>query len=590
MTTRLAWKLGAWKPGWARRRSLRERIGLAMALLVCLVAGLIGGIVGRASEQQARARIGQSLAVDAQRLAERLNTEMAARARELALLASIDSLRSLPSTVGRTPGLGPAPALTPALAHTQSLIDELKASFPAYSWISVADPSGRVLVSTDPASVGADISTRAAPREGLRGPIVGPARPPVEDARVMDMLQSIRDDDGIVTGIVAAQLSWSWLRQVERGITTADPDGVTRREAFLISNQDLILLGPQGTIGQPIQLPAIGRARAGFYGWSIEAWPPQVGQQASEDFLTGIAFAAGEGPPPGAGSQAMRWAVLVREAQSTAFAPAAALREQIWLAGSIIAGVFALFGWLLAGMFTAPLARIAAAAERLRQGDDVELPRIRGAAEIDSLSASLRALVAALTRKQLALDEMEGLALRDPLTGLLNRHGLRLQLEAALAKARTARSSLFVFVGDLDGFKAVNDTLGHASGDQLLCQVAARLAHAVRTQDIVARIGGDEFVLAVPAPGGPQDPTALAVARRAQAAMSQPYELGTELVRVGCSLGGACWPEHIGPTSTALTTAGEIELVLRQADAALYVVKRSGKGRVHLHGDIPSAA
>ena len=571
---------------WIARRSLRARIGVGLALLVFLVAGLVGGLVGRASEAEAQARIGQSLAVDAQRLAERLNTEMSTRARELSLLASTDALREVPAKLDRAAGLGVAPVLTPALARTQALLDELKRSFPAYTWIAVATPAGRVLAATDPASLGQDISIRVPARESPKStpgiprspePTSADQRP--EEQRTMDLVQPIRDIDGVVVGVIVARLSWSWIRAVERSVITPDSDGVSRRESLLLSSQDTVLLGPLGSAGLTLPLAAAARARAGFYGWAVEQWPTFPGGSEADSFLTGIAFAAGDGPAPG--SQAMRWSVLVREAQQTAFAAASRLREQIWEAGLGIALIFAATGWLLAGMVTAPLARIAAAAERLRLGDDVEIPRIRGPAEIESLSNSLRALVATLTRKQQALDEMEELALRDPLTGLLNRHGLRISLEAVLVEAQQTRASLMVFVGDLDGFKSVNDTLGHATGDQLLCQVATRLVRSVRSDDLVARVGGDEFVLALLAPGGSSDLTALAVAERAQASIQQPFVLGGRTIQIGCSLGGACWPDHV--TADGQSAIAEVDEVMQHADAALYAVKRSGKGRVAVH-------
>ena len=139
---------------WLSRRSLRERIGLGLALLVFLVAVLLGGLIGKASELQARNRIGQSLAIDAQRLAERLTTELATRARELTLLSRMESLRTVVSTVSIAPSVAGSGALSVATAQTQALLDELKRSYPAYAWIGVATPAGRVIIATDAASVG----------------------------------------------------------------------------------------------------------------------------------------------------------------------------------------------------------------------------------------------------------------------------------------------------------------------------------------------------------------------------------------------------------------------------------------------------
>ena len=575
---------------WLSKRSLRERIGVGLALLVFLVAVLLGGFLGRASEIQAHNRIGQSLAVDAQRLAERITNELASRGRELNLLSRMEPLRAVVATLGIAPQLNSNGPLSIAVGQTQALVDELRRAYPAYAWIGVALPSGKVIVATDPASVGTTISARNANRDGgLRAAANAPV-PVSEDERMIDLLLPIRDSDGSVIGSIAAQLPWSWVRGLERSTLSMDEDGVVRREVFIIGNRDNVVLGPPNTAGVQIITRAAARARAGLSGWQVEDWPTSGADQAGESYITGIASAAGDSTGVSAGVQGLRWSVVVREAEDVAFASATTLRRMIWAVGLLVAAIFAMIGWMLAGLITKPLSRIAEAAERLRHGDDIEIPRIRGSTEIESLSTSLRALVATLTRKQEALDEMEDLALHDPLTRLLNRHGLRIHLDAMLAQARATGSSVMLFVGDLDGFKAVNDTMGHARGDQLLCLVAARLRQVVRRGDLVARIGGDEFVLALPAPAGKTDSAALAVAERAQAAISAPYQLGGVIVTIGCSLGGACWPDHLALGERGSGAMEEFERVLAQADSVLYAIKRSGKGRVDVLGGPQSRA
>ncbi len=579
---------------WLARRSLRERIGVSLALLVFVVAVLLGGVVGRTSEIQARNRIGQSLAIDAQRLAERLSSELATRLRELSLLTRMEPLRTLAATVALAPGAAGSAELFTAQAQTQGLLEELRNSFPSYAWIAVASPSGRVLAATDPSSIGTTISARGANHDALRGPSTAHAEPLPEEMRMLDLVQPIRDADGSAVGLIVAQLPYSWVRNIERSTISSDEDGVTRRETYLIGAQDNVVLGPPDQAGTTLMIPAAARARAGLLGWLVDQWPSGIPGVAPEPYLIGMGFAAGDTTQVknsvGFAAEGLRWSVLVREAEGEAFAPATELRQTIWGVGLIVALVFAAAGWLLAGLVTSPLERIAEAAERLRQGDDVEIPRIRGAVEIDSLSTSLRALVASLTRKQAALDEMEELALRDPLTGLFNRHGLRVNLDEAMINARATGSRVLLFVGDLDGFKKVNDTMGHATGDQLLRLVGTRLKQSLRRGDLVARIGGDEFVLALPAPGGATDTAALAVARRAQAAVSAPYQVGGSIVTVGCSLGGACWPDHLPRVEADHSPLEEIDQILSLADTVLYSIKRSGKGRMDVMALPPSAA
>jgi len=152
-------------------------------------------------------------------------------------------------------------------------------------------------------------------------------------------------------------------------------------------------------------------------------------------------------------------------------------------------------------------------------------------------------------------------AVRDPLTGLANRTLLEERLRAVLARdARSGNSTAVLFL-DLDGFKAVNDRHGHATGDLVLKTVADRLAAAVRPSDTVARLGGDEFVVLVE---GAEDPTVELLVERLAHAVSEP--IGTLDLRVGVSIG------------VAVSRAGEAEAggLLNASDRAMYAVKRQG--------------
>ena len=186
--------------------------------------------------------------------------------------------------------------------------------------------------------------------------------------------------------------------------------------------------------------------------------------------------------------------------------------------------------------------------------------------------------MATLTKKQLALEEIETISQRDPLTGLLNRSGLRRYVGRAIGQARLSGISLIVFMGDLDGFKAVNDSLGHAAGDLLLCEVAKRMSSEVRGHDAVARLGGDEFVLVLEAAGGAHDEQVLATIRRVLTSVQMPVDIEGQAVPIGCSFGGAAWPED-GDT---------MEAVMEKADAALYRAKRAGKGRLEMQRQTPT--
>ena len=165
-------------------------------------------------------------------------------------------------------------------------------------------------------------------------------------------------------------------------------------------------------------------------------------------------------------------------------------------------------------------------------------------------------------------------ATHDALTGLANRALLYDRLAHALATAERHHSPLALVFLDLDGFKAVNDTLGHHAGDALLVEVARRLAGTVRTGDTLARLGGDEFVIVCEnlhaGPGGSAAQESLAaLVARVRAALAAPVLIGGQRMTIAASVGIATAGEH---------TAG-VDDLLRAADAAMYQAKRRAKSR-----------
>ena len=168
-----------------------------------------------------------------------------------------------------------------------------------------------------------------------------------------------------------------------------------------------------------------------------------------------------------------------------------------------------------------------------------------------------------ISRRKTAEADLERRASHDPLTGLANRAKLTEQLSSALAPRSAMRqpADIGVVVLDLDGFKPVNDTYGHAAGDEVLQTVAARLKAIARPGDTVARLGGDEF--AVLAPGMTVAGLA-ALATRIRDHLGEPYVIHGDHPDVGASVG------------TYLATAGEsVTESLARADEAMYVAKRS---------------
>ena len=166
-----------------------------------------------------------------------------------------------------------------------------------------------------------------------------------------------------------------------------------------------------------------------------------------------------------------------------------------------------------------------------------------------------------ITEKKREADRFEYLAYHDPLTGLLNRILFNERLSGAIALAQRHNHPLGVLFLDLDGFKQVNDTLGHASGDMLLQQVAKRLTQCVRESDAVARLGGDEFVILLNELSS--EHSVEGVARKIMDVLRVPFTLSEQKIEIGISIGIALFPEH-GADGTTL---------LEKADAAMYQAK-----------------
>ena len=208
------------------------------------------------------------------------------------------------------------------------------------------------------------------------------------------------------------------------------------------------------------------------------------------------------------------------------------------------------------GLLVAAAGLRIAAARRRRAPDPAPDPR----PELDDAVAALQ--------EQLAHD-----ATHDHLTGLANRASLMLELERATARAKRSGHGFGLLFIDLDRFKSVNDTLGHRAGDVVLCGVAERLVSATRQTDLVARNGGDEFVVLAEA----ADDLAMLVtlAERIRSALAEPVELDGDRVAVTASIGLA-WHEP-----------GETERrdPLRDADIAMYQAKSTGSGGIQVFDD-----
>jgi len=202
---------------------------------------------------------------------------------------------------------------------------------------------------------------------------------------------------------------------------------------------------------------------------------------------------------------------------------------------------------------------------------------VRGSNEVADLVVGFNTMLSELQRRDRAMREAEArlqhLTLIDDLTGLPNRRLLTDRLSQSLAKARRENRKVALIYIDLDGFKLINDSLGHGAGDALLGQVAQRLKSRFRQSDTLARIGGDEFTLILDnvqtwADG---DKAAVSVLE----VLKEPFELEGHSIKMTASIGISIFPDH----------GNEGGQLLQQADCAMFAAKRNGKNRIVQFGD-----
>lgn len=237
------------------------------------------------------------------------------------------------------------------------------------------------------------------------------------------------------------------------------------------------------------------------------------------------------------------------------------------LAGLALAYLLAL---QLKRSITRPLAKLLEIVQRVTHEQDFSVrPDAGRADEIGELSRAFGGMISNLQERDERLQE---LAFYDAVTGLPNRHFFQERIEQVVANALRYQQRCSLMFIDLDDFKIVNDTLGHHIGDDLLREVGRRLSGILRGNDLVCRIGGDEFAVILENVKDLHTPAMLA--EKIIAALSEPAILQGHRVVVGASIGISACPDFAGDTSS----------LLRTADTAMYVAKGRTKNTYHQYG------
>lgn len=536
-----------------QRLSLRTRIIALVTTLVFTITMLISWVASREAAAQLEANIGETSANTAYHMVDKLNRSMDARIKEVKLLLGLKDTED------------------DQLARAQ--LEYLQGNYDVVSWLGITDTQGTVVAATGGILEGQSIAQRPVFIEGQHELWIGDVHdavllsqllpnPTGEPIQFVDIAAPLEDASGAFSGVLAVHLSWEWAARVKDSMFSPALQE-QQTDLLLLSKDGIVLLGPPYLRGQALPFTH-DTSNPSMPQWSVETWSD------GRRYVTGIAHSQGFGDFPGLG-----WVAVSRQPVEAAFAPVARLNELILGTGLLVALLFSIIGWVLASRLVAPLTRLARAADNIQTAQThAAITLETGSPEFERLSTSMRDMVERLLDQRQTISRLEDLANTDPLTGLPNRSFLDQYLQHTLAEMERQQHSLVVLMFDLDGFKRVNDTLGHHAGDLLLIEVTQRLKATLRSGDVVARLGGDEFVMIIKSPSVSSASLAKDISQRLLTHIAKPVPLPDgQTAQVGCSLGAAIWPQH----------GHAISQVFQRADAALYQAKHLGKHRLIIY-------
>lgn len=550
-----------------------QQVALSVTLL-CLV--LIGASTGGATwiaKRDAMQRISRDTTELAGSMASALDSTMFERFREIQLVAGLEPLQS----VWRSDP-----------AKIRNVLNTLQMSLPTYAWIGFATPDGTVRASTKGVLEGTSVAARPWFKAGLVGPTLSDvhealllskvldAPPQAEPFRFVDVAMPVYDPAKLLVGVLGAHLSWNWADEVRKELLTHSVDDREATEIWILSSEGRVLLGPKLN-DMPFNGSALAAMKAARRGVLED-------ESTAGDILTGFAVTEGFQTYPGLG-----WIVVTRIPTIVAFASMDHAMSMVLLLSSIIALIGIFLAWLLARRMAGPVRRLTAAAHQIgRDPAATMLPWLGGSQEFVDLSLSLRSLIRrigiaerershaeerARDRSrvfQQTIDSLREEADRDPLTGLLNRRAFLTIAADAIPYYRRYRRTVAILMIDIDLFKGVNDTYGHAGGDVVLCEVADALSFGVRATDKVSRIGGEEFVVLL---REVDEAEATVIAEKLRVAIEALTMMhGPAAIKVTASIGAAV----IADSDT------DILALIERADLALYAAKSDGRNCVRI--------
>ncbi len=446
-------------------------------------------------------------------------------------------------------------------------LEGLQKSHPYYSWIGQANAQGIVQAATGNILLGVNVQARPWFQEGLKGNFVGdlheavllskklPHLPGNGPIRFIDFAAPVFDNHGQLQGVLAAHAHWRWAGEVIQAM--APPiHGLIAPKVYIVNR-----------LGQVIYPEADGNTTL----------------QTTPDFLMGVAQVHDPIPETPLG-----WQIVVRQSRQEARSQVGNLENFLRYSVLVAGTLFLLLAWWSANLIARPLQMLADQARRIAQGEEHQTLSVGNKSrEILMLVNALRDMAnhlisgkEALARNNEALEskvrertaaletlnqELRQLARRDALTGLPNRLAATERLGELFAQMQRHAQHYTVMLLDVDFFKRVNDTYGHAIGDAVLRTVADCLRQALREGDFVGRFGGEEFIVLLPEASLN---TAVVVAEKLRQTVAAATTEGCGSVTI--SLG------------VALSHADDVneDNAVSRADEFLYAAKHAGRNCV----------
>ncbi len=552
------------------RLTVRTQIAAAVAAMSIVLVGTLAAGAALISYRNTAALIENNLAGTAAMVSGRLDRFMATRRQEMKLFAELQPMEQL--------WQGDPAALRSSLEALQHSFD--------FAWIGFADVDGNVVAATGGMLQGKSVAARPWFKQGLERVAVGDVHEALllaslltqrannEPYRFVDIAVPVRDASGKLLGVLGGHLDWNWASSLIKDAEASD--GNADATLSIISKGGMVLVGPQKeTIRYDgDELAGILKAGDGTFREMRD------GQQMLTAFHVGSGYRDYQG---------LNWIVAASQPANVALAAAISSAKLILAIGAATALIALSLAVLVSRRIAAPIIAITQEADRIgRVHGPTMLARQSGSAEVVQLSRALRSLLrriglaeertkeaelrASENAMQLQEDmlKLRELADTDFMTGLMNRRSFLAVADDAVAFCRRYKRNMATLMIDIDHFKKINDTHGHAAGDDAIKRVAEIVSQSIRTTDKAARFGGEEFVVLL---REIDQETAVLLADRIRTSIeSATVRHGNTIIPLTVSVGLALFDE----------SDRDVQDVIERADQGLYVAKKTGRNRTFL--------